>query len=76
MASSSRQPVSLVPPPSGLESNFVNPPTQTAGTIALHTTCLSLATLCVAIRIYTRKFIMHDVGLDDCKNVLSSLTLL
>ncbi|KAH8650551.1 hypothetical protein BGZ60DRAFT_192892 [Tricladium varicosporioides] len=52
-------------PPPGVQANFVNPETQTTGIIALHTTCLVITTLCLAIRLYTRKFITRAISLDD-----------
>lgn len=64
---SSSETIGAIPPPPGQKANFVDPPNQTASTIALHTICLSLVTLCVAMRLYTRKIINHQLGLDDCK---------
>lgn len=45
----------------------MDPPNQTANTVALHTVCLTLVTLCVAMRLYTRQFIIKQLGADDCK---------
>ena len=56
-----------MPPPPGEHANFVNPRNQTGSTIALHTVCLTFVTFCVLMRIYTRQFISHQLGLDDCK---------
>lgn len=60
-------PLSFIPPPPGVKSNFANPQSQTAGTVALHAVCLFLVTCCVSIRLYTKKFIGHEIGLDDWK---------
>lgn len=59
--------IGLAPAPPGQVANFVNPVTQTGSNIALHTVMLFFITLCVAIRLYTRQFITHQLGLDDCK---------
>jgi hypothetical protein len=57
-----------IPPPLGVEPNIVNPPSQLQGNIALHTVCLTLATVAVAVRLYTRTFITKaSPGLDDGK---------
>ena len=56
-----------VPPPPGQQANFVDPPDQQTPTIALHTVCLFFVTLCVVIRIYTRRFVHRHLGIDDCE---------
>lgn len=61
----SRQTVGLTPPPPGLQANFLHPQTAIKSAIALHTICLVFVTLCILIRIYTRHFISHNLGLDD-----------
>lgn len=56
-----------IPAPNGTKPNFENPPSQLAGNIALHTVCLSLATLSVTVRLYTRAAITKTkLGIDDC----------
>lgn len=58
-----------LPPPPGVEPNFDNPVDQMAQNIALHTVLLTLSTICVAIRTYTRVRIMaSSLGADDCMN--------
>lgn len=59
--------VGVVPAPPGQVANVVNPPTLLGSNIALHTVLLFFVTLCVAIRLYTRRFITHQLGLEDCK---------
>ena len=68
---SPNHPIGAIPPPRGVEANIVDPPTRTAGTIILHTMCLSFVTVTLVIRIYTRQFITHQLGWDDCR-ILSS----
>ena len=67
--------VGVSPAPPGQVANFVNPETQTGSNIALYTVLLFFVTLCVTIRLYTRHFITHQLGLDDCKKSLSLLLL-
>jgi hypothetical protein len=62
---SSRDIVGAIPPPPGERANFVDPPNQTKVTIALHTICLTLVTLMVTLRIYTRHFINRQLRWDD-----------
>jgi hypothetical protein len=52
--------------PPGTVANFINPPDQMKGVVALHTTCLVIVTLAVTLRIYTRKVIIRRLGIDDC----------
>ncbi|MCJ1386413.1 hypothetical protein MMC17_009539 [Xylographa soralifera] len=61
----------LVPPPPGELANFVDPPTKQANNIALHVVMLSLVTIAVAIRVYTRTFITRKVELDDYLCILA-----
>lgn len=57
-----------LPPPPGIEPNFVDPPSQLHGNIALHTVFLSVATLAVAMRLFTRLYMLRTrLGIDDCK---------
>lgn len=58
-------------PPAGVEPNLVDPPSQLSNNIALHTICLTLITVLVAIRLYTRIAINKmKLGLDDCESIL------
>ncbi|KAK3985826.1 putative integral membrane protein Pth11-like [Cladorrhinum sp. PSN332] len=55
-----------LPPPPGIEPNFIDPPSQVQGDVALHGVLLTLATLGIAMRFYTRQFITRSKwGLDD-----------
>lgn len=57
----------IIPPPLGVTPNFVNPPSLLKSHIAIHTVFLGLDTLCLAMRLYTRKFIQRKLALDDCE---------
>ncbi|KAL3431445.1 hypothetical protein BDV09DRAFT_198742 [Aspergillus tetrazonus] len=55
-----------LPPPPGVEPNFENPPSQLHGNIALHASFLSVATIVVAMRLFTRLRILRmKLGIDD-----------
>ena len=60
----------VAPAPPGQVANFVNPPTKMGSNIVLRTVMLFFVTLCVGVRLYTRQFITHQLGLDDCKHPL------
>ena len=60
--------IDALPPLPGL---IVDRPNQMQSTIALHATYLTIVTLCVSMRIYTRHFISHQQGWDECKTPLS-----
>lgn len=67
----SSQWISSLGPPPGVEPNFVDPPNQIRENIALHTVCLTLATLGIALRLYTRVLVLRtSLGIDDCKTYL------
>lgn len=55
------------PAPPGHVHNFVNGKTKTGSNIALHTVMLFFVTLSVGVRLYTRLFITHKLGIDDCE---------
>ncbi|KAL4995489.1 hypothetical protein BDV10DRAFT_174606 [Aspergillus recurvatus] len=61
-----------LPPPPGVEPNFEDPPSQLHGNIALHASFLSVATLAVAMRLFTRLRILRmKLGTDDLFCVLA-----
>lgn len=63
--------VGMKPAPAGQTVNFVDPPTQTAANIAMYTVMLVACTLCLAVRMYTRKTINRSFGFDDGKPPIS-----
>ncbi|KAL2036380.1 hypothetical protein N7G274_010901 [Stereocaulon virgatum] len=60
----------LMPPP-GLVPNFVNPPSHNTTNTILHSICLTLVTLFLAMRLYTRHFISYWLSWDDYICVLT-----
>ncbi len=55
-------------PPSHVIPNLVNPPSQRGANLACNILCLTVATLCVLIRLHTTIFIRRSPGWDDCKH--------
>lgn len=58
-------------PPKGVESNFVNPYSIGPKSTSLIAIFLALMGLCVSIRFYTKIFIKHAWGWDDCGSASS-----
>ena len=65
---------SAIPPPLGLTSNFVNPPSKASWDIVTQAVCLTVATLLVAIRLFTKIHILKSSGWDDCKSYILQAT--
>ncbi|KAN0115321.1 hypothetical protein V8E51_004865 [Hyaloscypha variabilis] len=57
--------VGAIPPPSGVTPNFVNPEYIGHRVLILNAIFLSLATIVVGLRIYSRLGILHNVGIED-----------
>ena len=53
-------------PPQGTSSNFINPVTLKTPVVAINVVFLSLATLFVILRLYTRRFLNRALGPEDC----------
>ncbi|KAF2466569.1 uncharacterized protein BDR25DRAFT_336433 [Lindgomyces ingoldianus] len=61
-----------LPPPPGVGPNFIDPPSQQRDNLIQHATCLTLISLFLAMRIYTRLYILRaKLGADDYFCVLS-----
>ena len=58
--------LSTIPAPLGLTSNFVNPPSKASWDIVTQAVCLTVATLLVTMRMYTKIKILRKPGWDDC----------
>lgn len=54
-------------PPAGVLSNFDNPKTLAPSLVAINVTFITLMLIAVTIRIYSRGFIVHALGWDDCR---------
>ena len=54
-------------PPLGITPNFVNPPNHATLAIAVMAIGLTISTLVLMIRMYTKIFLIRSVVLEDCK---------
>lgn len=53
--------------PPGMEPNFIDPPSQQKSNLVQHATCLTLVTMFVAMRLYSRLSILKTkLDSDDC----------
>ena len=59
--------VGAASPPLGVVPNFINPTNQLSVMSATWTICLSLATVAVWLRMYTKFFINKSHGYEDCE---------
>ncbi len=59
----------LLPPPAGVQSNFVDPPSRASITVWSNAVGLSLMLSCVMIRLYVRGRIMRSLWWDDCEYI-------
>ena len=55
------------PPPPGVVPNFINPANQSSIMSATWITCLTVATVSVWLRMYTKFIINKSHGYEDCK---------
>jgi hypothetical protein len=62
----------LAPPP-GVVPNFIDPPTNRSTMLGVSTSMFLIATLAVAIRTYTKLFMIKRLALEDCKFRYASL---
>ncbi|KAL8898003.1 MAG: hypothetical protein Q9192_002307 [Flavoplaca navasiana] len=63
MASDS--PRGIIPPPAGVEANFVNPEYRSGGIVPITAVFFTLSTVFLALRIYTKARIIKVFGLED-----------
>lgn len=56
------------PPPPGVVSNFVNPPSLATAIIVTSSVMVGVMVLCVAARMYAKAVVTHTVGWDDCES--------
>ena len=54
-------------PPAGVTSSLDSPPNIDTVCYLTFSLCVGLASLAVAIRIYTKHFIIHSITYEDCK---------
>ncbi|APA11311.1 hypothetical protein sscle_07g060810 [Sclerotinia sclerotiorum 1980 UF-70] len=65
--------IPLFPPPPGVISNFVNPPSRATLVISICSIALGLMWLIFLLRIYSKTFISHSLGWDDVVGTVAAL---
>lgn len=58
-----------VPPP-GVTPNYDNPEYIGHRMVTVNAVCLTLSTIIIALRVYTRGWIVQAIGVDDCLSPL------
>lgn len=58
-------------PPPGVVPNFVNPHNMYTQIVVSDGVCFGVATVVVALRLFTKVRITHDMGWDDCEFEIS-----
>lgn len=73
MASS--QPMPAMPPPGNQKSNFIDPPYQGTKFLVVNCVFLPLAVIALAVRTWTRVFLVRNFRSDDCMFTCLPFTL-
>ena len=61
-------PVAAVPPPPGVQQNFVNPPIAAQSAYTLVAVGVAIAGILLLMRLYTKGIILRKFGWEDGKN--------
>lgn len=56
-----------MPPPPGVKQDFVDPPTFAPWVTGVAAATIALMTVAVAIRMYTKVFLLKKVGIEECE---------
>jgi hypothetical protein len=67
LTAKSEQIIALLPPPPGVTPDFDHPVSIAYRLVITIAICLSASTIAILLRLYTKFFIVHIVGVDDCK---------
>ena len=62
--------LSTIPPPLGVQPNFVNPESKHIYNLVVQGICLPLATIVVALRVYTKTCLLRHPGWEDWTSVV------
>ena len=60
-------------PPLGLASNLNNPPNLDGPVVAVITVCITIATLAILMRTYTKALLIRSLAYEDCKSRCETL---
>ena len=55
-------------PPPGMTPNLVNPPNLDAIIIPTLSLCITVTTIVVVIRLYSKLFLIRSIAYEDCKS--------
>ena len=55
-------------PPVGQASNLNNPPNLDGPVVAIITLCMTIATLAILMRTYTKALLVRSLAYEDCKS--------
>ena len=58
--------IPAVPPPQGLSSNLINPYSTNSHLIVTYSVCLTVVILSVAIRTFTKAYVLREMRVEDC----------
>ncbi|KAL8792392.1 MAG: hypothetical protein Q9195_005006 [Heterodermia aff. obscurata] len=66
----------IIDPPPGVVANLQNPYSLQKYDILCQTVCLTIATILISIRLYTKWRVLHSLGRDDWTSIVSFLGLI
>jgi hypothetical protein len=64
-----------LPPPAGVQSNFIDPPSQATALICLNAIFLALMLIVVTVRMYVKGRVLHNLGWDDCEPFIPNIRI-
>lgn len=70
MASFDINSIPAMAPPPGQTSNFDNPETMHTTVLAVAIATIGLMTMGVAVRVFTKGFIMRDMKIEECQSTM------
>lgn len=56
-----------IPPPPGVVPNFIDPENRVMTIININAIFMALSGVILLLRLYSRRFIVHQLGFADCK---------
>ena len=62
-------------PPAGVIPNLVDPPNLEATIIPILAVCLTISTLAVLVRLYSKLFLLRSVAYEDCEFIIHPYVL-
>ena len=59
--------IGIIPPPDGVTPNFIDPEYSSGGIVPICAVFLTLSTIFLVLRVYTKAHIIKIFGLEDCQ---------